>query len=463
MKVSGYFGLLLIVSMLSGCAAMGDMVVAARDSMRVMFGGDVPFVEPPADATLLGERHVELVPLGDNAVVLASVMKEDYFNLTVSGRPYFQISPSNPDGLRVEVDIDELFDAQRRIRESRIRCPGDDFVEVCDEDEGYRYSVSCIVTEVVAAGSMKVSRNATGERLVERSKRAQESDKFCEGDGGSPASLTSLRDAAVRSLAANLVSDLVPSVQSKPVDVVRALKDLSAQENAMLEAAYEKVEQGSLLQALGMYEQIRDGGVVHSGLAFNIAFVNHALGNYAVALNGYEQALALPEADVSLIRRYQQGAAVSNSQGIDVLMPELSSRQKVRQAEEVPAAAPGQLQQNVQRQDALGPGASEANPSRTLAVSSDTPPSVEPKGVPTDQSSSREPIAAAASSQQAAATQAGLIPVRKQPRQAAPVRGYLNLNSPWEEQGRMNSREGVWVFIVSDGVVGWVAAAALDP
>jgi tetratricopeptide (TPR) repeat protein len=311
---------LAAVLALTGCANV-------TDTLRVLTGSSMEFVEPMDQAEMTGYRlvHVQAAQKGRSAEnAMASAIQSSLAGTLVNGVNYYQqVSGGNDSSvprderwaiLKVAVSQAEVTNNQGQ--EERVECPKKKIA--CKRSEAVRiYMVNCRSRKATIAANLSGFNARSNAALFSTDKRESVESKICYGDEGSLASEESVLKEALGKVSAQFVAGITPKLKKRPNELVEEDKSLSASDNAKLKQAYRFAAIGSPGEAIRMYSEMIQAGQSNGAVLFNAGFSEHARGNFAAAYGYYQRAASQPGAPQALTR-YMTEAGEWVSRGMTV-------------------------------------------------------------------------------------------------------------------------------------------------
>jgi tetratricopeptide (TPR) repeat protein len=305
---------------LGGCANV-------TDTLRVLTGSAVEFVEPMDQAEMSGYRNIRIQAGQKNRgaeAAMASAMQAALAGKLVNGATYYQqvsvgndpSAPRDESWALLKVTVSQAEVVNNQGQEERVDCPKKKLV--CKRSEAERiYMVNCRTRTATVAANVAGFNARSNAALFSTDKRDSVQSKVCYGDNATLASEESVLKEALDNVTTQFVTGITPKLTKRPNDLVEEEKSLSASDNAKLKQAYRFAATGSPGEAIRMYEEMIQGGQNNGAVLFNAGFVEHARGNFAKAQAYYQRASMQPGAP-QVLTRYMAEATAWVSRGMTV-------------------------------------------------------------------------------------------------------------------------------------------------
>lgn len=293
--------------LVGGCAQVAHLT----DYVRVQFGNNVEFVEPPASAYLFGYSSLSLSS-DDNAASreIADKARARISSLMILDQPFYQLDEAHSESVKIVINGALVEVSDYRKTEERFRCPGSGVVRRCSSDEAIRYNVSCQVREAVGSAKVVMTDVASGEAIVSKQVRSTADDKLCSDAGNDMrlASAHALTERVLAGLEEQVLGPYVFSVAARPFDLRRSSELMGEDDNARMTDAIVLANEGNISGAIAVYQDLADAHPNDGALLFNLAYLQHAVGRYADALDLYDRAEQTEQLPGALVTRNRERA-----------------------------------------------------------------------------------------------------------------------------------------------------------
>lgn len=272
--------LLSITVIMSGCASL---------QMLNPFANKVSFVEPPKVKTLASFDEVMI----DNSqsTELSKLLRKQLKKSSAGGEPYFskvgafQEGKSNESIAVIMPIIKNRQSNDTSSIEERFVCPGKKMVRTCSSDKARYYNVKCVMRTARMEAGLKISAN--GNLIDEHFSSAETSEKLCSDVQGSLPTNENMYSKLEKQLSGKLLTNLLPQHKERLSSLIDEIEILGDKEVTMLNSAVSNAVDGNLLLAKKSYIEMIQRYPNVDELNFNLAFIEHALGNYAEAEKYY--------------------------------------------------------------------------------------------------------------------------------------------------------------------------------
>lgn len=283
--------------------------IQACSSLRMLnpFQDKISFVDPPKDLSL-SKSEVVSIKQGQDQSSLNSQVKSLLSKANAGGAPYFKsvavgsLSAEQDLSKAALIDISiqnsQVFDTP--TQETRTQCPGKKLVNTCSNDEAHFYKVSCVKRTAEFTATLVVSTGDGNSVLTTKNATGTSESSLCSDRSGTLDSKTSLLKKAQTTVASKLIEDLIPTHKQRPSDLIDESDEVVGADAELLLSGAKLAADNNLLKAGNIYQDLSNRYPQHAGLAFNLAYIQHALGNYGLAADAYSKALQLAgDPDVS--------------------------------------------------------------------------------------------------------------------------------------------------------------------
>lgn len=280
---------------LTGCAGSGNSFM---DSLRIMSGKSVVFVEPITAKQVAPYRQVLLTGSGNGGSELLATLEQQMHDTKVNGMPYYnQILRSGKKGsgwMQLDASVIQWQVNPGVVTESRSKCLNNKMV--CTGSQGVSYNVTCNVLTATVTARLRVSDAATDSLLGSKNLTESRSSKTCTGEGGTLSTPQALLQETIDGLVPRLLADFVPKQVKRPLDLKQDDPVLAPESRAQFTHAYQQAAAGDIVTAGEIYQRLlKAGNDKNANVLFNAAFVEHAQGHFAAADKLYQQAAQLPQ------------------------------------------------------------------------------------------------------------------------------------------------------------------------
>jgi hypothetical protein len=305
----------LVATMLSGCGgtSLGNYVTSLTDATRMLVGSSVTFVHAPVNMAIANDRRLNIAAANQGSESLARAARTQMTAIHVNGEPFFTHSP--PDA-SVEINFRLLSKTPGTRHSTVTRCSNRK--DKCKSDE--LRQVNCTVNRITMRGESSITRSKSGQVIATESAEYSVDDKGCT-DGQPKFTAKShqlLEEDAATVLVDMLVGPYAPKQSKKPLELVDRPAGLGAAETERAMAAYQLAKSGDVAGAAGEYQSLSALYGASGELAFNAAFLQHALGNYAEAVRLYDLA-STAGGPADMVARYRPDAQSQVELGIATL------------------------------------------------------------------------------------------------------------------------------------------------
>ena len=279
------------------------MLLQACSALRMMnpFGQKISFVEPPKDLAFSTSDVIAIKPNGSVPGMIEQI-QSTLVKANAGGQPYFKTvivgeELAEADGLKttiIEINVtdNQVFDT--RTQETRMQCPGKKLINTCSSEEAYYYKVNCQKrTATLSATLTAVSAADSTNTLASKEANSSAESIACSDRNDSLETEGSLLRKALGEVARKLVEDYIPIHSQRPSDLIDELDNIVEADAQLLSLATELAAKSDFGKAEEIYKGLLSRYPNQAELMFNIGYVNHAQGNYALAADFYSKAMQL--------------------------------------------------------------------------------------------------------------------------------------------------------------------------
>lgn len=294
-----------LVTLLSGCAAMPD-------ALRVMFGPSVEFVQPPENGGLKNYTAV-YVTADRNSTVMVEPALNNLTEAKLGLDPLFAtVSTTAPTKINLgenqwaQLQFINLKTAQNSESsvETRVICK-DDKLFCKDKDVVSRRQVRCVQQNVTLTTRLVISDLRKKIASSQFDTSSTKSDKHCADDSGQATSIDDLRAQALAELIKKSTGSLLPSMKTRPLELIDKDPKASESVNTSLKDAFAQSRAGKLSYSEQVYATLETNGTESFAVYFNLGLINQMKGRFQMANDYYAKAKAAetPE-NAELLAKY---------------------------------------------------------------------------------------------------------------------------------------------------------------
>lgn len=301
-------------------AALGDLSSSVTDALAVK----VPFVTPArnADASLL--KSMVVVPgSGANAQQLAGSVEAAMLKLRVGERPvYANVRLEAPRALSLAesqlLSIGKQAGTQgalgvtavstdlssASVQEDRSSCSVETRgLRTCPRDKTVQRKVTCTETRANASAQVRVVRVADGRTVLTDKLGGIAISKSCPDDTVAAADRNQLLGAALSDLVNNILKQVAPTVEMRPLDMRPADDKLPADKRKPFDAALEFARGKRMDESCARFLELYDDFKESVALTYNVGFCHESHGDLLKASQTYKHASELLNAPDGQIDR----------------------------------------------------------------------------------------------------------------------------------------------------------------
>jgi len=281
------------------------------DFLKGLVKGNAIFISPPENIAM-AKYHVLTLSSGGGAESsnLVGLAEEQLSAIKVGDVPYysrvFRDAAPTSDKINIAaitIDAGQSMLSDRQTIEKRVQCPKGKYV--CKNDEGYHYTVQCIIRSVVTPTSFTVRDNATNALLFTERRDYSSESKICSGEGGSLDTGAALMAKNYKSSVDALKEKIGPKLVKRPLDLIASDSSVTGPDAEKLKFAHDAASKNDMATACKSYDELNqvhsDSGVI----LFNMGYCRHANGFFAEAKDLYDKAAVAPGAPRDLLTTYQ--------------------------------------------------------------------------------------------------------------------------------------------------------------
>lgn len=274
----------------------------ACSSLRMLnpFEDKVSFVEPPQDLSLSNSDYIS-IKQNQSDPTLTSNVKRSLSKANAGGDPYFKkvvvgdlsadLDLSRAAFIDISVEKSQVLDT--RSQETRTQCPGNKVINTCSSQEASYYKVNCVTRKAELSVKLMVASAKDNTVLTTKNSTRTADSSLCSDESGSLESESSLLNKILASASSELIGDLIPLHKQRPSDLIDESESISEADAQTLLVATELAAKNNLVKAEGVYKDLSARYPQNASLLFNLAYINHALGNFEIASGFYSKTLQL--------------------------------------------------------------------------------------------------------------------------------------------------------------------------
>lgn len=296
---------ILLPTLLSGCASMPD-------ALRVLFGPSVEFVQPPENSALKSYTAIHVTADKKSAVLIEpaiSNLTEAKLGLnplftTVSSSTPAKASLAEQPWAQLEFNNLKMSEDRKSSVENRVKCK-DDKIFCKDKDVVSRWQVRCNEQQVTLSTQVRVIDLKKKNTPAQFEVSSEKSDKHCSDDTGEATPIDTLKASALAELLKKSTGSLLPSMKTRPLELVDQDPSATATVNTSLKDAFAQSRAGKLGYSEQVYATMETNGVESFAIYFNLGLINQMKGRFQIASNYYAKAKPLATTDnTEMLNKY---------------------------------------------------------------------------------------------------------------------------------------------------------------
>lgn len=316
--------LLLAPVFLQGCGSIGEFDLSRlTEKFTILFTDEIKAIEPPSNIALSDYKNIVIKSNVDNENTTISTIETELNSSKVGDELYFDSvniykTPNKLDSSYAifTVTVEPPKIESLKVKENRIRCPGDGLIRSCSGSEGIQYTVDCTRTIATVYGSYLIT-NSTGKKITNNTFNSTSQDTACEDHMSTPESPKSLSYQASLKAGQALAKEFIPKVVERPNDLIDTDKTLSPDDQNKMEQAFDLASNDRIIEAKEIYKSLYKKHPQTSSLVYNLAYCEHMLGNYASAAESFGKYLSKESDPNSDAQKYLDEANIWISKGIN--------------------------------------------------------------------------------------------------------------------------------------------------